>query len=115
MYSLFEKFFYDKTYANIRKILDYNNISEIEHLKLIIYEHSDIQLEVDLVNYLNFFEFIAALWQLRQMAFDEIRTMFEYYISRLGDYDFIMKYLEQEGFKGTPALVAKVRRLRGMK
>lgn len=38
--------------------------------------------------------------------------MFDYYIRRLGDYDFVMSYLTREGFEGLSALVAEVRRLR---
>jgi hypothetical protein len=39
----------------------------------------------------------------------------DYYIQRLGDYDFIMNYLNQEGFEGLSELVAEVKKLREVK
>lgn len=115
LYSLFEKFFYELRYTEIRRLLDYNVTSEIERLRSALEAHSDAQLEENLVDYLNFFEFIASLWQIRQLPMKEIRMMFEYYIRRLGDYDFIMKYLEEAGFEGLITLVAEVRRLKRSK
>jgi len=115
LYSLFEKFFYQERYAEIRRLLDYDNEEELERLKKALKSHSEEQLEENLVDYLNFFEFIATLWQLRQLPIKEIRMMFDYYIQRLGDYDFIMNYLNQEGFEGLSELVAEVKKLREVK
>lgn len=109
LYSLFEKFFYQSRYAEIRQLLDYDNEQEIKRLREALTSHTEEQLEEKLVDYLNFFEFIASLWQLRQLPMREIRMMFDYYIKRLGDHDFVMKYLQDEGFEGLTALVVKVR------
>ena len=38
--------------------------------------------------------------------------MFDYYIRQLGDYDFILVYLEEQGFEGLIALVREVRELK---
>lgn len=112
LYSLFEKFFYQSRYAEIRRLLDYDNEQEIKRLRDALTSHADEKLEEELVDYLNFFEFIASLWQLRQLPMGEIRMMFDYYIRRLGDYDFVMQYLQDEGFEGLTALVVKIRELK---
>ena len=112
LYFLFEKFFFQSRYSEMRQILDYADEQEIERLRASIPIHADQQLEEKLVDYLNFFEFIASLWQLRQLPMREIRMMFDYYIRRLGDHDFVMKYLEDEGFEGLADLVVQVKKLR---
>ncbi len=115
LYSLFEKFFYESRYAEIRQLLDYDNEQEINRLRETLTSHSEAQLEEKLVDYLNFFEFIASLWGLRQLSIREIRMMFNYYIRQLGEYDFVMKYLQNEGFEGLAGLVVKIRGLKELK
>lgn len=115
LYSLFEKFFYQSRYSDIRRLLDYDNKQEVERLRIALANHANDQLEEKLVDYLNFFEFIATLWQLRQLPIQEIRMMFDYYIHRLGDYDFILAYLKEQGFEGLTDLVREVRELKDIK
>jgi hypothetical protein len=110
LYSLFEKFFCQANYAEIRQLLDYDNKEQIIRLQKAVKMHSDAFLEEKLIDYLNFFEFIASLWRLKQLSLKEIRMMFDYYIRRLGDYDFIMEYLNQEGFEGLVDLIKEVRK-----
>ncbi len=118
LYSLFEKFFYQSRYSDIRRLLDYDNKQEVERLRTSLANHTDDQIEGNLVDYLNFFEFIATLRQLRQLrqlSIQEIRMMFDYYLHRLGDYDFILVYLKEQGFEGLIDLVREVRELKGTK
>ena len=115
LYSLFEKFFYQSMYADIRRLLDYDNEEQINRLRETIRCHSEITLEEKLIDYLNFFEFISSLWRLRQLPIKEIRMMFDYYIRRLGDYDFIMEYLQEQGFEGLLQLVSEVRKMNEVK
>src|SRR5580704_14079704 len=93
LYSLFEKFYYQSSYADIRRILDYGNEDSVQRLRGALQSHTEESLEEKLVDYLNFFEFIASLWKLRQLPIKEIQMMFEYYIRRLESYDFILEYL----------------------
>lgn len=37
--------------------------------------------------------------------------MFDYYIRRLGEYDFVMQYLEQQSFEVINELVKEIRTL----
>jgi hypothetical protein len=111
LYSLFEKFFYENQYSEIRRFLDYDDEPEIQRLKEAVISHTETQLEEKLVDYLNFFEFIAILWKLEQLSISEIRMMFDYYIRRLGEYDFVMHYLEQQSFENLNELVKEIRTL----
>lgn len=108
LYSLFDKFFCQSSYADIRWLLDYGDKQALELLEEALAHHTDVQLEEKLVDYLNFFGFIATLWQLRQLTIEEIRMMFNYYISLLGKHAFILKYLEDQQFKGLHTLVQEV-------
>lgn len=109
LYSLFEKFFYDEKYSEIRRIIDYAHPEDIEKLIKAINSTNDHDLEEQLVNYLNFFEFIANLWLLKQVPLREIKMMFEYYIRRLEEHDFIMDYINKYGFEGVAKLVEGVK------
>ncbi len=109
--SLFEKFFYHDKYSEIRQLLDYSRKEKIEELKKVVKTHEQEEIEEKLVDYLNFFEFISSLKKMNQLSIQEIRMMFDYYIRRLGDYDFLMKYLDEEGFDGLKDLVVEVRNI----
>lgn len=109
LFSLFEKFFYESKYAEIRRIIDYSNPDELKKLLDDISSSENHDLEEKLVDYLNFFEFIANLWLLKQVPIIEISMMFDYYIRRLDDHDFIKKYIDKNGFEGVAKLVQKVK------
>lgn len=109
LYSLFEKFFYESKYAEIRRIIDYAHPDDLIRLSDNINAPGDHDLEEKLVDYLNFFEFIANLWLLKQVPINEISMMFDYYIRRLDDHDFIKKYIDKNGFEGVAKLVQKVK------
>ncbi len=109
LYSLFKHFFCESSYAQVRQMLDYEKPEEISSLRKALELHSDQGLEEAMVNYLNFFEFIASLYRLRQLTMQELCMVFDYYIRRLGDYPFIMNYLTSQGFEGLLQLVHAVR------
>lgn len=111
LYSLFEKFFCGNAYAKVRQILDYDKPEEIESLRRVLESHSDQDIEEAMVDYLNFFEFIATLYKLQQLTMQELRMVFDYYIRRLGDYPFVMDYLTSQGFEGLAQLICEVRKL----
>jgi hypothetical protein len=98
LYLLFEKFFYQSSYGEIRRLLDYGSEDDLNRLRDALKSHSEVSIEERLVDYLNFFQFIANLRQLGQLTIDEIQMMFDYYIAQLGRYDFILGYLENQDF-----------------
>lgn len=111
LYSLFEKFFCGTSYARIRRILDRESCEDIEGLRTALETHSDQELEEAMVDYLNFFEFVASLHQLRQLTTQELRMVCDYHIQRLGDHPFVMTYITEpkQGFEGLVRLVHEVR------
>ena len=81
--ALFEKFFYESKYAEIRKHIDYSSkhddlMKQLEE-SLINHNKNEEDLEEKCVDFFNFFEFIAVLWKLKQLQIKEIKYMFEYY------------------------------------
>ncbi len=81
--ALFEKFFYQSKYAEIRKHIDYSSkhddlMKQLEE-SLINHNKNEEDLEEKCVDFFNFFEFIAVLWKLKQLQIKEIKYMFEYY------------------------------------
>lgn len=108
LYNLYEKFYEKDNYKRIRYIIDYERVEDIKRLKKgVVYDCED-ELVEELVDYLNFFEFIASLWTMKQLTSKEIAMVFEYYILRIYDHDFIVNFLNDEGFKQLPLLVAKL-------
>lgn len=109
LHSLFEKFYHDSKYTKVRRILDHESSPELELLRHSLAENeSQVEdfdtkqaegrnaLEEEVIDYLNFFEFIAILNALKQLSPKEIHMMFGYYLGRLRDDKVIMGYIQRE-------------------
>jgi hypothetical protein len=114
LYQLYEKFYEESYYKKIRQIIDYEREEEIGKLKNGIENDCEDELIESLVNYLNFFEFIASLWKLGQLPIKEIAMIFEYYILRIGDYEFLNKFLVDESFDHLPELIDALKKRKGI-
>ena len=106
LYSLFAKFYEDEKglYREIRSLLDYKPEDRLRAL----YEGLGQECPKDeairdlcekLVNYLNFFEFIAGLWRMGQISLEEIDRLFDYYLRLLDAHPPILGFLTSEGFE----------------
>ncbi len=107
--ELHEKFFVEEKYVKMRRILDYKQ-PEADYIKLsesfpIHAENSNIDSEELLVNYLNFFEFIAVLKKQNQLSIGEINDTFGYYILQLKEHKWIVDSLRLYQFKNLPSLI----------
>lgn len=109
LYELYEKYYEAKYYKEMRLMIDYGRKEQIEMLKNAIENDCEDKLVEELVDYLNFFEFIASLWKLGQLPLKEIAMVFEYYILRIGDYDFLNKFLVDQHFHHLPELIKVLR------
>lgn len=112
--QLYDRFFFQKRFDEIRRIIDYARPEEISRLKAAIernkaWTKEDIDLEEKLVDFLNFFNLVAAVRKLKHIKLDEVKFMFEYYLCRIGDHDFLMDYLKSDGFSNLADLVTEVR------
>jgi hypothetical protein len=88
--SLFEKFYENPQYKIVRHKIDAGN---------------ELIKEKDLVDYLNFFEFVASLWKLNQIKKKEVLMLFEYYLNLLNHHPEIYQYIEKYGFENLISLL----------
>lgn len=96
--SLFEKFFENGTFSEVRQVIEYERISsflELDAKKMATNQKN----EELLVNYLNFFEFVSVLVKNKHVTGDEVIDLFEYYLAAIRKNDFIVQYISQFGFK----------------
>lgn len=104
--KLHSKFYELPTYKRIRRVLDYQSVPEYENLKKgITGEHTDDELCELFVDYLNFFEYIANLWELKQLFREEILKLFDYYLRLLQQHDFIVRFIRDNGFESLEKLL----------
>lgn len=99
LYQLFEKFYENKVYSEIRIVVDYENDERLKILESDIKKDVGSHLHESFVNYLNFFEFISSMVELGYLKDREVRMLFEYYFIRLYDYKFIANYIKENGFE----------------
>jgi hypothetical protein len=108
--KLYERFYEKDLYKKIRRILDYKPELEFANLQRALEiqaDNEDRQLCEDFVNYLNFFEHIASLWNLGQLSLDEILMLFKYYLELLGKIDFVWKFIKENGFENLRLLLKR--------
>ena len=67
LYQLHQKFYEEAIYKEMRHLIDYEREEQIQKLKKGIENDCEDELIESLVDYLNFFDFIASLWKLKQL------------------------------------------------
>lgn len=95
---LHDKFYLGKDYKTIRRILDYESADNFQEFKNKITSKSYSDEQEQLVDYLNFFHFIATIWLQGQIKEVEIKRLFSYYLSVLTKRDFLVAYMKEEEF-----------------
>lgn len=109
--SLHEKFFESARYDEIRQLLDYPDQPGFAALESAVTEGTFNPLANELYRYLNFFEFLASLRQLRQISNKEILTLFEYDLRMVTRHQFIIDALAPQGFERLPELLRSTKLL----
>ncbi|MDW3098241.1 MAG: hypothetical protein R8J41_09105 [Alphaproteobacteria bacterium] len=109
LYQLFEKFYEADTYKTMRRIIDFPVTPEHAALKRDIADNAASDLHESFSDYLNFFEFILAMEKTGRLHRDEVHMLFEYYLKRLCDYEFILTYAAREGYENLHAYMEKHR------
>jgi hypothetical protein len=102
--SLHTKFFESPNYKHIRGILDYEIEPEFSRLRELVASGAHDALVEEFADYLNFFEFVASLWQLGQLKPREVLMLFEYYLSLLYRHDFVRRYIQSQSFENLAKL-----------
>ena len=103
--SLFEKFYENSTYKEVRVWLDYGHL----HAKLTEenVERREIN-EEKLTDFLNFFEFIGVLYTSNQLTFRLVSEVFDYYLKKIkGDAD-CQGWIREYSFERLKALLRRV-------
>ena len=98
--SLFEKFYESDHYKDIRSKIDGTTIQQDVS--------GNSQLEEKLVDYLNFFEFIASLWKLKQLKKNEVLMLFDYYLKNINRLDILKLYIRNYGFENLAAFLKEI-------
>lgn len=105
LYRLYQQFYENDRFNPIRALVDYTPDAKITQLKADIDGEVGSSLHEAFVDYLNFFEFIAIQLKNKTLRRAEVLDMFEYYIKRLGDLEFVVKYIEDYGYENLDALL----------
>lgn len=98
MHQLYVKFFENDHFKKVRRTMDHKNITE-DWLK-------NEANEEQLVDYLNFFEYIASLHTMGQISQEEIERMFDYYLRLISDRPVVRAYVKNWGFEDLESLLS---------
>lgn len=115
LYNLYTRFYETQNYKEVRRILDYEPEPELTQLRKSVEPGANDKLAEDLVDYLNFFEFVASLWKLGQLCQREILMLFEYYLKRIQDHQFVVGFVRGQGFESLAELLEQIPRPRSEK
>lgn len=102
--SLFEKFFENSTYKEVRVWLDY----DILHDRLTVADTVLRQTnEEKFTDFLNFFEFIGVLYSRRYLTFGQVYDVFDYYLKKIKSDADCREWIEKYSFEKLKALLAR--------
>jgi hypothetical protein len=102
--SLFEKFYEGKIFSKIRKEIEYERLGNYLELN----EDGEVKNEdheEELVDYLNFFEFISTLVKNGHLEKGEVNQMFGYFLKTINKDIFLKRYLVKYDFENLVELL----------
>jgi len=103
--SLFEKFFENSTYKEVRVWLDYGLL----HTRLTAEDAGLRQLnEEKFTDFLNFFEFIGVLYSHRHLTLGQVYDVFDYYLLKIKTDTDCQEWINQYSFERLKALLDHV-------
>jgi len=101
--SLHEKFYEDDLFKKARKWVDYGDIEKE------LANDSDHEKEEKFADYLNFFEFIGVLENIKQISLKEIRMLFTYYLTRIDNSKYCRDYILKFNYEYLGKLLKKMK------
>lgn len=103
--SLYEKFFENSMYKEVRIWLDYGHL----HEKLSAADSAEREKnEEKFTDFLNFFEFIGVLYTSNQLTFRLVSEVFDYYLKKIKTDEDCKKWIEEYSFEKLKALLREV-------
>ena len=104
--SLFEKFFENLTYKEVRSWLDYGLL----HERLTIADAAQQRAnEEKFTDFLNFFEFIGVLYWRKHLTIEQVYDVFDYYLLKIRADADCQEWIGQYSFEKLKALLDQVR------
>jgi hypothetical protein len=114
--AFFREFYENTRFRRIRQKIDFGEFSEIKALlekdnaENPDFDQVEKELFDDFTDYLNFFEMVAYWIKCGQIAEDEAKAMFDYYLRRLVEFpdgSYLLRYLREAGFEYLSELLVK--------
>lgn len=104
--ELHERFFGTDYFHPIRAALHArsNSSPELENLRKIMKSDEDPPLQQKFIDYLNFFEWIAAQRTQDQLESNDITELFEYYVPNHATHNFVIRFLRKWCFDNLKSL-----------
>ena len=103
--SLFEKFYENPTYKEVRRWLDNN---ELEN-KINADDNSVSDDDEKFTDFLNFFEFIANLEEEHQITITDASNLFDYYLKQIKKSTVCIQWIKKYGFEKLDGLLNKIK------
>jgi hypothetical protein len=103
--SLFEKFFENSTYKEVRTWLDYDLLHERLTASDATVQRAN---EEKFTDFLNFFEFIAVLHARKHLSISQVTDMFDYYLNKVKTDPDCREWIGKYGFEKLKGLLASV-------
>jgi hypothetical protein len=104
--SLFEKFFENSTYKEVRIWLDYGYL----HDRLTAGEISLREVnEEKFTDFLNFFEFIGVLYSRKHLTIEQVSDVFDYYLRKIKSDEDCQQWINQYSFEKLKLLLEQFR------
>ena len=103
--SLFEKFFENENYKEVRSWLDYDELNKKLHSDE---ESEKRKNEEKFTDFLNFFEFIGILHFKKELTFKEINVVFDYYLEKIKGNPDCQLWIDKYGFEKLKILLGKI-------
>ncbi|MEO6328059.1 MAG: hypothetical protein ABIO55_03970 [Ginsengibacter sp.] len=101
---LFEKFYENKSYKEVRKWLDSEELNQKVNIDDTTISEEDEQF----TDFLNFFEFISKLESDGQLRLKDIEDMFDYYLRKLKQSEVSSNWINKYGFEKLKNLLNKI-------
>jgi hypothetical protein len=103
--SLFEKFFENSTYKEVRVWLDYGTL----HERLTVNDAALRQVhEEQFTDFLNFFEFIGVLYAHRHLSLAQVCDVFDYYLKKIAADADCREWIDQYSFEKLKVLLSRI-------
>lgn len=103
--SLFEKFYENATYKEVRRWLDNKELESKINSDYNVVSDEDEKF----TDFLNFFEFIANLEQEKQITKTDAINLFDYYLQQIKRSPVCMEWIKKYGFEKLDGLLNKIK------